>query len=78
MKTLPEIQQSWHARNHRKHAQPTCYNHAPFIGGWLPGCPHWRSGGNAHLMRQLTDQRGVWLPWTACTGCKHKPEYPRR
>ncbi|MDP2026415.1 hypothetical protein [Sulfuriferula sp.] len=72
MKTLPEIQQAWHARIQRKPARPSCYDHAEFIGGWLPGCPHWRAGGNAHLMRQLHDQRGVRLPWTACSGCKHK------
>jgi hypothetical protein len=67
---------------------PSCYNREAFDRHYLtsykptteiktdfaPGCPHWKTGGNAHKLDHLVDLGGRRLPWSACSGCRQKSE----
>lgn len=70
---MKETQEAWRRRwTDLAIERPSCYNRADYEAVWLPGCPHWRSMGNAHVTPKLVDRGGKQLRWVACNGCGQK------
>jgi len=46
--TMEQVQAGWKRRwaDKAPDPRPSCFNRADYAG-WLPGCPHWKAGGNA-------------------------------
>lgn len=70
---MEKIQDSWRRRwTDPDIERPSCYNRADDEAVWLPGCPHWRPMGNAHVTPKMVDRGGKWVRWVACNGCGQK------
>lgn len=85
--TMQECQIAWRrACAEPETIRPACYNrkdydqpvtsaefpHLTWTTRWLPGCPHWRPGGNAATLKQCDSPGGRKTPWHACNGCSQK------
>ena len=85
--TMQECQIAWRAAcSDPVTVRPSCYNradydqpvtsaefpHLTWTTKWLPGCPHWRPGGNAHVLAHCDSTGGRKTRWHACSGCRQK------
>lgn len=85
--TLQECQTAWRAAcSDPVTERPSCYNradydqpvtsaefpHLTWTTDWIQGRPHWRPGGNAHVLPLCDSTGGRKTRWHACHGCRHK------
>lgn len=72
------VADSWRARwANPPVRKPVCYNRKDYTNPlgkpWREGCPHWYTGGNAHVLsKNHAGFNGETFGWGECNGCKQK------